>query len=132
KPFEVAIVAGSDNAWTRWTNGAGKFIPANEIDQFPKVLRGQARTPEQINHRAGKLLIGFPRDSGAFRSRKPIPESGLQIAQRHPPSRPVEASGQGTGDSSKLHGERTWQARDDERKHAHPKQFQLVADRFPR
>src|SRR5690349_12287434 len=66
EPFEVAVMAGGDDAWSRWPDGTGEFIPTFKLNQPAIILPVDAWVPKEIDHRAGKLLVGLAGDPGAL------------------------------------------------------------------
>ena len=124
-------MAGGKDAGTGWSDGAGEFFKAPQIDQLPVILRVDARAPKEIDHRGSELLVGLTRDSVALGRGKPIAKSRLQIAQGNAAPPQIDMGRECTSDTRELHRNPTREARDDggEQAQAHP--LQLVTERFP-
>jgi hypothetical protein len=79
-PFEVTVVAaGKDDsvsAFHRLVNHAEIF----HVDVTRIIFLSQARAPEKVDHRAGKVLVRFARDLRPAGRRERIAEHCLEIA----------------------------------------------------
>src|SRR5436190_19651733 len=102
EPLEVAVMTSRDNAWPSRTDRARELLVTIEIDELEKIVRCDARVPEEIDHRADKLLVGVARDSFALARRKPVAKSRGEIAQGNASPRDIESRRNRPGDPPKL------------------------------
>ena len=131
EPFEIAVMAGGDDAWPRRPDGTGEFIPTFKLNQPAIILPVDARVPKEIDHRAGKLLVGLAGDPGALRIGKAVAKRRPQIAQRDATAAQIEHGRERAGKATELDRDRPRQARDDHAEETHGPPFELVTERFP-
>src|SRR5207253_7496244 len=71
EPFEVAIVKTNNNP-TLIRIDLGESL---KFDMTKEIIRRKPRTPHQVEHGLGKVLIGFTNDA-SFLSRRVFPGKG--------------------------------------------------------
>src|SRR5205085_4247454 len=107
------------------------MIETHDIEIAGIIFAREPRTPEEVDHGPGKILVGFAHEFRAALVRQLVAEREFQIAQRHATARAIECRGERADPECKAITSAAREKRNDFRGRFHGQPLEPVTDFFP-